>query len=200
MARPQSISDETILTAAREVFLEQGYKATSAQIASHAGVSEGTLFRRFGNKVRLFMASMGIDAEPFHMEHLKALHKEGDIGRAVATLARGLLGFFAQVIPRMNTLMHSGIDPGLLFDGASDAPPLKALKSLTHFFEYEQNHGRLRRSADPAIMARNFMGTLHYNAWFSAHFGRWAPIDRDHFIEQTVQNFLQGIRPDDVAP
>lgn len=45
-----------ILEAARELFIEQGYGATStAQIARHAGVSEGILFHHFGSKKNLFL-------------------------------------------------------------------------------------------------------------------------------------------------
>src|SRR5436305_3431267 len=58
MARPQSIRDEDILEAARAVFLEGGYQATTAQVAERAGVSEGSLFKRFKSKDDLFRAAM----------------------------------------------------------------------------------------------------------------------------------------------
>lgn len=46
-----------LLTAAEELFGEQGFDATStAQIATHAGVSEGILFHHFGSKKGLFTA------------------------------------------------------------------------------------------------------------------------------------------------
>ncbi|MBU6163239.1 MAG: TetR family transcriptional regulator, partial [Myxococcales bacterium] len=38
MARPTTIDDEVILEAARQVFLEEGYAATTASIARRAGV------------------------------------------------------------------------------------------------------------------------------------------------------------------
>jgi hypothetical protein len=41
MARPVTISDEQILDAARAVFTEKGPRATTAEIAERAGVSEG---------------------------------------------------------------------------------------------------------------------------------------------------------------
>ena len=45
-----------ILAAARDLFTEQGYGATSTQqIAQHAGVSEGILFHHFGSKKNLFL-------------------------------------------------------------------------------------------------------------------------------------------------
>ena len=48
MARPQTIHTDTILAAARDEFLAQGFTtATTARIAKRAGVSEGTIFKRF---------------------------------------------------------------------------------------------------------------------------------------------------------
>ena len=58
MARPRSIDDSVILDAAREVFLELGFAGTTAEIARRAGVSEGSLFNRFGNKKQLFRAAI----------------------------------------------------------------------------------------------------------------------------------------------
>lgn len=46
-----------LLTAAEELFGQNGFEGTStAQIASHAGVSEGILFHHFGSKKGLFSA------------------------------------------------------------------------------------------------------------------------------------------------
>lgn len=44
-----------LLKAARDLFVEQGFEATTTkQIAEQAGVSEGILFHQFGSKVGLF--------------------------------------------------------------------------------------------------------------------------------------------------
>lgn len=48
---------EKILQAALELFAKEGYKATStSKVAKHAGVSEGLIFRHFGNKDGLLEA------------------------------------------------------------------------------------------------------------------------------------------------
>ena len=56
MARTRTISDEQILDAAQAVFLEQGPQATTSAIADRAGISEGTIFKRFPTKQALFFA------------------------------------------------------------------------------------------------------------------------------------------------
>jgi AcrR family transcriptional regulator len=58
MARPTTIDDEVILEAARQAFLEEGYAATTASIARRAGVSPGSLFKRFTSKEELFWRAM----------------------------------------------------------------------------------------------------------------------------------------------
>ena len=58
MPRPVSIQDEVILSAARELFLERGIDVATSEIAARAGVSQGTIFKRFRTKQALFNAAM----------------------------------------------------------------------------------------------------------------------------------------------
>lgn len=54
-----SVKKEKILSAAIELFAELGYSATSTiKVAKAAGVSEGLIFRHFGNKEGLLQAIM----------------------------------------------------------------------------------------------------------------------------------------------
>ncbi|MBU6161784.1 MAG: TetR family transcriptional regulator, partial [Myxococcales bacterium] len=63
MARKAVIRDDEILLAAREVFLESGPTATTAEVARRAGVSEGTLFKRYVTKKELIIAAMKMREE-----------------------------------------------------------------------------------------------------------------------------------------
>jgi len=58
MARTRSISDEQILSAARDLFRAHGHDVSTRQVAERAGVSEGVLYQRFANKNELFFAAM----------------------------------------------------------------------------------------------------------------------------------------------
>ena len=51
---------ELIVAAATEVFAERGLEASTAEIASRAGVGEATLFRRFPSKDDLVTAIIGV--------------------------------------------------------------------------------------------------------------------------------------------
>ena len=60
------ISDDKILDAALEVLVQRGYRgATTRHISAAAGITEVTLFRRFGSKKNLLIAAVQQEAENF---------------------------------------------------------------------------------------------------------------------------------------
>lgn len=50
LRRDAAMNRQRLLTAARELFAEQGFDVTLDEIARHAGVGVGTAYRRFANK------------------------------------------------------------------------------------------------------------------------------------------------------
>src|SRR4051794_5643167 len=65
MARPQGITDDEVLAAARAVFLSKGISATVEEVAERCHVGVATIFRRFPTKQALFAAAVNVvnDAE-----------------------------------------------------------------------------------------------------------------------------------------
>src|SRR5215204_535534 len=78
--RPPVISTERLLAVAREVFLELGIRATAAEVATRAGIAEGTIFHRFKSKEELFRAAMNFDPDAGRrlVEELRARAGLGD--------------------------------------------------------------------------------------------------------------------------
>ena len=89
VARPKSITNEQILGAAQDAFLESGLAATTADIARRAGISEGTIFKRFGSKDDLFLAAMGLEQEPPWVATLDELVGNGDLRCNLERIDRG---------------------------------------------------------------------------------------------------------------
>ena len=56
--RPKKISDEDILEVARQCLMEQGSGVSTQFIADRLGVSQATLFKRFGTKLKLLQAAL----------------------------------------------------------------------------------------------------------------------------------------------
>jgi AcrR family transcriptional regulator/catechol 2,3-dioxygenase-like lactoylglutathione lyase family enzyme len=89
--RPKSSSRETLAEAACELFLEQGFEATSiADITSRAGVSRSSFFNYFGSKSDILWASL--DERNAALEERLA----GDEARDAATDVRAGVAAIAE--------------------------------------------------------------------------------------------------------
>ena len=185
MARPQSITDEEILEAARAVFLEHGIQAPTSAIAEQAGISEGTIFRRFETKEALFHESMGIPQAPGWFDLAAELEQHDDVEDALLILGAELVDFFTDVIPKLTMVMSCGVAKPDMFQGNADAPPIRAIKSLRSFFAAHQRAGRLD-GFDPEIAARMFLGSI-----FHFCFSEVAGIN--HFIAMPEKSFIRGV-------
>ncbi len=198
MARPTVIRDETIIEAAREVFLARGIRATTAEVAERAGVSEGSIFKRFKSKVELFQAAMGAQLEePDFFRTVAERVGKGDLRENLAVVGLEVVAFFRAVTPLM---MMAWSNPGA--DGIPCAlsqpnpPAVRFLKKLSSFFEAEMSHGRLRRQ-DPEILARAFLGSIHnyvvLEILLKSH--EDAPVPAEAFVRGLVQLLWVGIAP-----
>jgi len=165
MARPTTIRDETIIDAARAVFLARGIQATTAEVAERAGVSEGSIFNRFKSKEELFRAAICADmkdGEPEWLRTLEARLGKDDLQAELFDLGMAMIAFFRTIIPlQMMAWSNAPEANGLPRHLAEpNPPPLRSLKRVVGFFEAEMRAGRMRRH-DPEVVARTFMGGLH---------------------------------------
>lgn len=162
MARPATIRDETILEAAREVFLARGIQGTTAEVAERAGVSEGTLFKRFRTKDELFRAAM--TAEPLDVPWIRSLPGRvgrGDVRENLVELGLEMVGFYRLLLPlMMMAFSNPSTKESGPFANAPNPPPLVALRKLAEYFQAEAALGRMRVPS-PEIAARTFMAGLH---------------------------------------
>src|SRR5260370_17899348 len=102
MVRTKSISDEALLRHARDVFVKEGFAASTKTIARRAGVSEGVLFQRFSTKEELFFAAM--IPPPADLSGLfRKQHKDGY--KAFSAVTLGMLDYFRATLPVLITLL-----------------------------------------------------------------------------------------------
>src|ERR1700730_15422515 len=98
MARPVSIKTETIIEAARQVFLERGIQATTAEVGERAGISEGTIFKRYKSKIDLFHAAMGDNlVVPDWTQRLAARVGQGSVEENLFDIGMGIIAFFREM-------------------------------------------------------------------------------------------------------
>jgi len=178
-----------VLQAARQLFLERGFAATTMPaIASAAGVSVQTVYKAFGNKARLakavFDVAMAGDDEPVPMLQRASLGRVRD--EPDARMKLRLYGeFLAEVAPR-----HVPVQL-VIRDAATSDPEARVvwaelqaerLKGMTLFARALHDDGYLR----PGIStneARDVLWTCNSaelfqllvleRGWSPKRYGRW---------------------------
>lgn len=198
MARTASIRDETILKAAREVFLARGIQATTAEVAERAGISEGTVFNRFKSKDELFRAAMltsGADV-PW-VASLQDRVGHGHVRDHMIDLGLQIIDFFRMLMPLMMMSWSnrgSGGMPHLMTE--PNPPPVIAIRKLIAYFEAEARAGRIRK-AGAAALARTYVGGLQSFVFFELLLkGRDpSPLGAEEFVLGHVDVIWAGIAP-----
>ncbi len=195
MARLKKYSNETIIEAARKMFLEKGPGASTLDIAKEAGVSEGLLFKRFGTKQKLFVEAMGIPEivpEKMFGERLG----KGDMRENLTKLTLEIINIFQTMFPRMIMLwaQHKAATFEKLHQ-YPEVPPIKFLKALETYIIDETKQGRLA-AADPLVTARTLLGaSVHYVFWDTVGLNQHVPLDAKSYAESVVNTLWQGIKP-----
>mgnify|MGYP000173113804 CR=1 FL=1 len=116
MARPRSIDDETILAAARVVLLRDGMNAPTSAIARAAGVSEGTLFKRFGTKLDLLHKALALP-DPTWPDPPGEPAGQGELREQLEWLYLRFIKYFREKLPpMMHLMMHGAFTPEDMFD------------------------------------------------------------------------------------
>jgi AcrR family transcriptional regulator len=158
------ISRERLLEIAREVFLELGIRATTAEVARRAGVAEGTLFLRFKSKAELFRAAMQFEPEQA-LAFVEALPERAgtpDLRQTLSDFAEQFIRTGRVAVPVMMMTWSNPEQPSCLERGPERALRYRrVLAALQRFFELELESGRLR-VGDAEVLARMFMGSLHH--------------------------------------
>ena len=197
MSRPISIQCEAILEAARTVFLEHGFQASTAQVARAAGISEGSLFKHFKTKNALFLAAMDLEISGSTWQDL--LNQSvgaGDLHKTLEAAGLQILNHFQILLPRIMMVRSSGI----VLTGPHQcrtAPiprPIEKLRALAGYFRAEVKLGRLAM-ANPVVQAQVFFGALTHYVFQETVFGfRAAPPKV--YVRTVVDMILRAATPD----
>jgi AcrR family transcriptional regulator len=188
--RQASVTRRAVLDAARELFIAQGYGATTVeQIAQRAGVSKPTVFSAVGNKQVVLRAvrdtAIAGDDAPVPVARRPAtdwIRAEPDQRRAVQLLARHLTGV-ASRYAQINEVLHAAADGGEedlreLWQTEED----QRLTGARFWIEILTGKGPLRPglSHDDAadlmwllMSPDNYYRLVHQRRWTAAKYQRW---------------------------
>lgn len=163
--RPPIISSERLLQVAREVFLELGIRATSAEVAARAGIAEGTIFHRFKSKAELFRAAMNFDPDSALALSQALLQRagSGEIRQALLDFSEHFMEFGRVAMPVMMMAWSNPESMCAEERGAERTARFrKVIGDVASYFAAESAAGRLR-IAEPEVVARMLIGSLqHY--------------------------------------
>ena len=188
MARPQGITDEEVLAAARAVFLSKGISATVEEVAERCHVGVATIFRRFPTKQALFTAAMDVtnDAE---WGRFLAKRVEGtghaDARAALIELAHTMLGAARKMVPLFLMKMSN---PSMADKESGASRALSILRSLADYFKLEIEAGRMIE-VDPRVAARVWLGAIRHIVIFETLGPSVDELSTDAFIEGLADMF-----------
>lgn len=160
MARPQSITDEEILAAARAIFLNKGITGTVEEVAERCHVGVATVFRRFPTKQALFVAAMdvvnGSEWNRFLASRAGSPAKDGRAG--LIELARIMLEVARKMVP---LIMMQASNPAVGWHEHRARRVMAILNQLTEFFRGEVAARRVV-DVDPRVLSRVWLGAIRH--------------------------------------
>ena len=199
-AEPPATKAEQVVQAARRLFMERGYGATSMEaVAREAGVSKATLYAHFAGKAELFSAIVAAECHRFvptvdesEVDRLPVSDALIRIGRRFLDLliSPPALAAYRVVVaetPRFPELGRAFYDAG----------PAITLSALAGYLERATARGELA-VADPHTGAALLIGMIRSYPQLRRLLGvaeAMSEADRDRHVRAAVELFLGGYGP-----
>ncbi len=196
-AEPPATKAELVVQAARRLFLEHGYGATSMEaVARAAGVSKATLYAHFASKAELFSAIIATECRRIaptvddgEVDTLPAREALFRIGRTLLTLVLSpqALSAYRVVVaetPRFPELGRAFYEAG----------PATTLRVLAGYLERATARGKLT-VADPHTGAVLLAGMIRSHLQLCRLLGVRDSVDEaelDRHVRAAVDLFLTG--------
>lgn len=162
MAARGDATREKLIEATVRLVRELGYRRTTTRaIAQAAGVAEGTLYRHFPDKARLFAEAVRLQSAPV-TDWVSGLPDRAGTGTVTGNLTECLTRLAtlrAAVLPFELAMLT---DPELSRSqaAAGPAPAPGPPEFLADYLAAEQQLGRIRRDAEPGAAAVVLLATL----------------------------------------
>ncbi|HTT83177.1 MAG TPA: TetR/AcrR family transcriptional regulator [Rhizomicrobium sp.] len=188
---------EQIITAAKRVFLREGYGASIDAIVAEAGIARQTLYNHFAGKKELFLAVME-EVVDRTMHPLLHIETDAPLREMLTRFARhyieGALDPDSLALSRMiSSAVKEFPEIGPL---AYSAGPRRTIPALAYYLRAQMEAGHIVLR-DPEIIAESFFGAVIGHARYRYIFG----LGIDHndrrraaFIEQVVEVYMHGLQ------
>jgi AcrR family transcriptional regulator len=184
MGRNKQVSDEAVLEAARAVFVEQGFGASTREVARRAGISEAVLYQRHKTKLDLFFAAM--IPPPLELA-TKGDRRNRGILKELGLLALSIMEYFRSAMPVFLQLVtHPSFNLAELADRETRMPLRRLGEAVSACLERHRAEGSITADADRVRAATlTLLATLHSLALFER-----MGIHGGSFPEEAVRNIV----------
>jgi len=193
MARPQTVTDEEILAAARRCFLQGGAGVPATEIARALGVTHTTVFNRFKSKEALLIAALGPPEVLPWAAAVDAGPDDRPVREQLEEIGRRIGDYFAHISQGLAVLQAAGFGPKQVFRGRAEPTPVQAFRSLGGWLRRARRR-KLIAPVDVETLTSTIIGTLHSHALHTLQTGLPAPGGHD-FIPRFFDVLWSGISP-----
>ena len=196
MVRPRTISDDQILQTALQCFLDHGPSVSMDTIAEQLNVSSQALFKRFGTKQELLLASVAPCEPAPWLPLVEAGPDDRPLEEQLAEILGELADFFVDIARRVSVLRFSGVEPKELMNRFDEPPPLVEIRTLAGWLQRSVDQGLIRLT-DGSAMAMLMLTSMHGPAMLTDMLGQHPTgHSRDEYVTFMVETLMQGLRPD----
>jgi AcrR family transcriptional regulator len=191
--RPLSLSDDALLDAARDVFLERGLDATTVEIARRARISESVIFYRYKTKEALLTAVF--ERQLVMPPAFARLAQRVGVGRIADNLfdaGMALVELSQRVLPFMMMMFASPTKLRVMAKQLQKPHPMRQemIDLLSRYFEAEMQAKRLQKGASE-ILSRTFLGGITQFV-MSGQNGPTSELDAPSFLRGMIDLILHG--------
>lgn len=198
-SRARETKEEKILAAATELFLEQGYDATSMdQVAARAHASKTTLYTRFPSKEALFKAVIANKCEQSGLHFEPTEFAGASVDDALIEIGGRFLGLICspEALRVEQVVMSEAPRFPEIAAAYEQEGPERVTQAVTGFFEQAQKSG-LIDVPDPRFGAEQFLNALKGPCMHDIVLRQRPALNAEEqarFVEQVVWMFLNGAR------
>ncbi len=185
MGRHKQVSDEAVLRAAKEVFVDRGFGISTREVARRAGISEAVLYQRYKTKLELFFAAMV--PPPLALAADAGDRSHPGVVKDLGALAMSIMAYFRDAMPVLLQLVtHPSFKLSDLADRESRLPVHNLGEAITACLERHRAQGAITSdSARIDAATLTLLSTLHSLALFER-----MGIHGGSFPEVVVRNIV----------
>jgi AcrR family transcriptional regulator len=191
--RPQKTSDSKMLETTLRCILKHGISVSTQVIANELGVSQATLFKRFGTKEALVHKALlqPISEHSIFIYLAKSPTKESVVTQ-LQSMSMALLHFFEDMLPCIMMLRSGGCDLPQIMKG-EDTPPILMRRLLTKWVEALQEENRIRQISAEAFALALFGAIQHRAMRRHILHDQTMTNSDEEFVVRVVDLFWHGI-------